>query len=120
MYVAFYRLIDQRISTILYSNFPSKLELSHIGIASNLDPPQMPAAEEDSKSSSLVPMPHHVGKTGLSDVEKTSESDEDQFKRPVNGYKWILCCVGLYLGAILVGKQFRTVFITANATDNPP
>jgi hypothetical protein len=80
----------------------------------------MPAAEEDSNSSSPLPMPYDGGETGVPDIEKTSENNEEQFQRPVNGYKWILCCVGLYLGAVLVGKHFRTVFITANATDNPP
>jgi hypothetical protein len=79
----------------------------------------MPEGEEDSKGSSFVPVPHDVGKAGLSDIEKTTEGDEEEFKRPVNGYKWILCCVGLYLGALLVGKYLHTL-ISTHAADNPP
>ena len=79
----------------------------------------MAAAEEDTKNSTVDPIPHDVGKIEPSDKTLTSESDEGPFSRPVNGWKWILCCLGLYLGALLVGKHFRSIFITANATDNP-
>jgi len=79
-------------------------------MAAALENPQQAAPEEDSKSSSMAPL-DDIEKTRLPGAEDTAGGTPSDYQRPVNGFKWFLVCVGLYLGAVLYGEHFRTIFL---------
>lgn len=60
-----------------------------------------------------------IEKTQVSGTKETTDGNFNGFQRPVNGFKWFLVCVGLYLGAVLYGEPFYAVFIKLNTTDRP-
>mgnify|MGYP003623108025 CR=1 FL=1 len=60
--------------------------------------------EEDSHSSSVVVPFDDVEKTQIPDTTEAAESNIQSFQRPVQGFRWFLVCVGLYLGAVLYGE----------------
>lgn len=66
------------------------------------DRPQVPP-EQDSGSPSMAPL-DDIEKTQLSEPKETAEGNKPNFQRPVKGYRWVLVCVGLYLGAVLYGE----------------
>lgn len=76
-------------------------------MAATLEDPQQPALEEDS---SVAPL-DDIEKTQPSDFKETIGGSANNFQRPVNGFKWFLVCVGLYLGAVLYGEHIYAVFI---------
>ena len=55
--------------------------------------------------------PDDIEKTQVSGTKETTDGNSNGSQLPVNGFKWFLVCVGLYLGAVLYGEPIYTVFI---------
>jgi hypothetical protein len=72
-------------------------------MAAALEGHQETAPEEDSKTSSVLPL-DDIEKTQLPDSKETTDGSVQNFQRPVKGFKWFLVCFGLYLGAVLYGE----------------
>jgi hypothetical protein len=85
-------------------------------MAAAIEDHQQVQSEEDSKSSSMNPV-EDIEKKQLSDIKDTDQGNPQGFQRPVNGFKWFLVCVGLYLGAVLYGEKFCTGFIKCKPAD---
>ena len=75
-----------------------------------LEDRQQVVPEEDSESPSMNPL-DDIEKTQVSNMKDTTDGNPKGFQRPVNGLKWVLVCIGLYLGAVLYGEHFCTGFI---------
>jgi hypothetical protein len=82
-------------------------------MAVTLESHQETAPEEDSKSSSMVPL-GDIEKTQLPGSKEATDGNVQTFQRPVKGFKWFLVCFGLYLGAVLYGEYFTSISIHAS------